>query len=729
MNERMDPAPTSSGKATASSSTGPPDAAAGGGMPTEFPAGLRVLLVDDDATCLKIIEMMLLKCHYDVTTCSCAVTALSMLRERKGWFDLVLSDVYMPDMDGFKLLEHIGLEMDLPVIMMSADDHKDVVMKGVTHGAVDYLIKPVRIEPLKNIWQHVVRKKRFELKELEHSGSFEENQRESERHKRAMEECDNATSGCGENLKNIKRKKEGKEDDEQDVDEQADPSQTKKPRVVWSSELHQQFVTAVNQLGIDKAVPKKILELMKVAGLTRENVASHLQKYRLYLRRLSVPQHQDRLDGPFTGAQDATFRSVGTVDGFDLQALAVSGQLLPQNLSALSSGSRRVTNTGLRMPVFDQMGFLNSGNASSTRSASVQQMNRGLGYFSGFSNSIESRQLGQSHQLVEPYGNMCSQVGEEISGLLNLPSPQTTRSSLPGAISNEQVNRSLIMHMSQQGQQFSLSQQHENFHGQPFPRGQIFNGIGGHDSRLSSKFGHQMSPNDISSHISGRTANIAQTPMSGNHISASYSSVPQALYANNIHDSCLTESAASHYPLASSIGDTPTTGNVEALSNTSSLKGVTDLSNCNIYSELRQNKTQDWKLKTVNISYQSGQNLAPKQNNADFGSSLVAHQDSIATVQDESSRNTCTVRKEILSVTTEIENEKIECVAQRNSTILVENSIRLKSESMPDIKHQEVLYDNIISNDLMDVGKQQQEGIEQDDPEFFDAYSLENIPM
>lgn len=135
--------------------------------------------------------------------------------------------------------------------VMSADDHKDVVMKGVTHGAVDYLIKPVRIEPLKNIWQHVVRKKRFELKELEHSGSFEENQRESERHKRAMEECDNATSGCGENLKNIKRKKEGKEEDEQDVDEQADPSQTKKPRVVWSSELHQQFVTAVNQLGID----------------------------------------------------------------------------------------------------------------------------------------------------------------------------------------------------------------------------------------------------------------------------------------------------------------------------------------------------------------------------------------------------------------------------------------------------------------------------------------------
>jgi two-component response regulator (ARR-B family) len=54
---------------------------------------------------------------YQVTICSQADVALTILRERKDSFDLVLSDVHMPGMNGYNLLQQVGLlEMDLPVI-------------------------------------------------------------------------------------------------------------------------------------------------------------------------------------------------------------------------------------------------------------------------------------------------------------------------------------------------------------------------------------------------------------------------------------------------------------------------------------------------------------------------------------------------------------------------------------------------------------------------------------
>ena len=43
---------------------------------------------------------------------------------------------------------------------MSSNGDTDTVLQGVTHGAVDFLIKPVRTEELRNIWQHVLRKRK-----------------------------------------------------------------------------------------------------------------------------------------------------------------------------------------------------------------------------------------------------------------------------------------------------------------------------------------------------------------------------------------------------------------------------------------------------------------------------------------------------------------------------------------------------------------------------------------
>ncbi|GFP86442.1 probable transcription factor glk1 [Phtheirospermum japonicum] len=64
------------------------------------------------------------------------------------------------------------------------------------------------------------------------------------------------------------------------------PHGKRKVKVDWTPELHRRFVQAVEQLGVDKAVPSRILELMGIDCLTRHNIASHLQKYRSHRKHL-----------------------------------------------------------------------------------------------------------------------------------------------------------------------------------------------------------------------------------------------------------------------------------------------------------------------------------------------------------------------------------------------------------------------------------------------------------
>lgn len=174
--------------------------------------------------------------------------------------------------------------------VMSRDGEIDSVMRGIKHGACDYLLKPVRLEELRNIWQHVVRKLVSPiLVSKEESGELDE-------YPKHQDNADfDATS---------RKRKERLEDETQLVE---DVNNLKKARIVWSPELHQQFVNAVNYLGVDKAVPRKILDIMNVQGLTRENVASHLQKYRSYLKRLIGVTPQPHPVASFQAAENGTF--------------------------------------------------------------------------------------------------------------------------------------------------------------------------------------------------------------------------------------------------------------------------------------------------------------------------------------------------------------------------------------------------------------------------------------
>ncbi|XP_057460920.1 two-component response regulator ARR2-like [Actinidia eriantha] len=246
----------------------------------EFPAGLRVLAVDDDSNYLTLLTSMLHDCRYEVTTCSRANEALSILRQGKSNFDIVISEVHIPEMDGFQLLEIICLEMDLPVVMMSADDENGVVFKCIMDGACDYLVKPVRMEDIKFIWKHVIRKqKNGGVRVLEESKNVDDV--DILLHQNQVKNVENVSID-NENHENSNYVKE----EEEEGKEKDDSVSLKKPRMIWTAELHQKFVAAVDQIGLKNAVPKKILDVMNFPGITRENVASHLQKYRNYIRRV-----------------------------------------------------------------------------------------------------------------------------------------------------------------------------------------------------------------------------------------------------------------------------------------------------------------------------------------------------------------------------------------------------------------------------------------------------------
>ncbi|PIN26394.1 hypothetical protein CDL12_00853 [Handroanthus impetiginosus] len=218
---------------------------------------------------------------------------------------------------------------------MSVDGETSRVMKGVQHGACDYLLKPIRMKELKNIWQHVFRKRIHEVRDIEGQESLEEIQMM----RSGMEHLDDGYFFNGDLISGKKRKDVDNKHDDRVC---GDPSSVKKARVVWTVDLHQKFVKAVNQIGFEKVGPKKILDLMGVPWLTRENVASHLQKYRLYLTRL---QKENELKATLGGTKHPDIppkENVCLQNSIPQNATSVKQNILANETHAASASGHRI---------------------------------------------------------------------------------------------------------------------------------------------------------------------------------------------------------------------------------------------------------------------------------------------------------------------------------------------------------------------------------------------------
>ena len=107
----------------------------------------KILVVEDEVDLNRIICRRLRDRGYDVTSAENGVEALQKMESQR--FDMILTDIMMPNMDGFELADSIRLtDGDIPIIFMTAKDDKPSKMLGYSIGVDDYVVKPFDIDIL-----------------------------------------------------------------------------------------------------------------------------------------------------------------------------------------------------------------------------------------------------------------------------------------------------------------------------------------------------------------------------------------------------------------------------------------------------------------------------------------------------------------------------------------------------------------------------------------------------
>ncbi|WMW64711.1 response regulator [Nitratidesulfovibrio liaohensis] len=124
----------------------PSDAATGSG-PGSAAAPIRLLLVDDEAGFIRVMQKRLSRRGYVVDTAGSGAEALRILRGAA--YDAAVFDLKMDDMDGFELLRVVRrMAPEMAVIMLTGHGGAEEAREGMRLGAAGYLLKPCEMEEL-----------------------------------------------------------------------------------------------------------------------------------------------------------------------------------------------------------------------------------------------------------------------------------------------------------------------------------------------------------------------------------------------------------------------------------------------------------------------------------------------------------------------------------------------------------------------------------------------------
>jgi two-component system KDP operon response regulator KdpE len=102
---------------------------------------MKILVIDDDPAMTELLKLLLTQAASEIFTANTGQEGIAHTRRNSP--DVIILDLMMPEMDGWKVCEMVRSFSNVPILILSALDNPGMVARALDAGADDYLIKPV----------------------------------------------------------------------------------------------------------------------------------------------------------------------------------------------------------------------------------------------------------------------------------------------------------------------------------------------------------------------------------------------------------------------------------------------------------------------------------------------------------------------------------------------------------------------------------------------------------
>ena len=122
---------------------------------------MKILVIDDDPAMTELLKLLLMQAASEIFTANTGQEGIAHARNSSP--DIIILDLMMPEMDGWKVCEMVRSFSNVPILILSALDNPGMVARALDAGADDYLIKPVPSGVLIAHLNNLVRRARVEF--------------------------------------------------------------------------------------------------------------------------------------------------------------------------------------------------------------------------------------------------------------------------------------------------------------------------------------------------------------------------------------------------------------------------------------------------------------------------------------------------------------------------------------------------------------------------------------